>query len=267
MAEHSGSHQALRLRAAADRRGKRRGDGPATYRVRGLHRIPSPPPALRGRIVIAAVAVGAAAAAAAGHAAHPAGAVAAGAGGLGDHRDATAAMGVGGSTPASPDVLLMARTTNPSVEVAKLAESQHAFAERAAAIAEANRPKFVIPAQGRFTSGFAPRWGSFHYGIDIANVKDTPIVAAADGVIIEAGPAHGFGLWVREELSDGTILVYGHMDDFSVHAGEHVKAGEEIARMGERGEATGYHLHFEVWNPSGKKINPVPWLNAHGVNV
>ena len=63
--------------------------------------------------------------------------------------------------------------------------------------------------------------------------------------MIEAGPASGFGLWVRIQHSDGTVTVYGHMDSFSVYEGQEVKAGEQIARMGNRGESTGTHLHFD----------------------
>ncbi|MGH3322683.1 MAG: M23 family metallopeptidase [Streptosporangiaceae bacterium] len=239
-------------------------------RVRGLHRMPAPSPAARGRVVVAAVAMGALAAAGAGLASQDAHATAkggAGDGGSDGGPDARAAMGMGGTAPASPEVLLMAKASNPSAEVSKLTESKKAIAQREAAEAEARRPKFVVPAQGRLSSGFGGRWGAFHYGIDIANAAYTPIVAAADGVIIDAGPAQGFGLWVREKLSDGTILVYGHMHDYSVHIGDHVQAGDQIARMGERGESTGYHLHFGVWNPSGKKINPLPWLHEHGVSL
>lgn len=239
-------------------------------RGRGLHRLPTPSPAARGRVVVAAVAMGALAAAGAGLAGQEGHATAEGGSGGGDTGggpDAKAAMGMGGDAPASPEVLLMATNKDPSVEVAKLTESKHAMDKREAAEAEARRPKFVVPAQGRLSSGYGGRWGAFHHGIDIANAPYTPIVAAADGVIVEAGPAQGFGLWVRERLSDGTILVYGHMHDYSVRVGQHVQAGDQLARMGERGESTGYHLHFGVWNPSGKKINPLPWLHEHGVSL
>lgn len=258
--------------------------GPGT----GAHRIPTPPPAARGRIVISAVAAGAFVAAGVGQYLQ---------GGTGDRgvaapsrtsldqslnantaslsantqapSDATGVGGAPGLT--SPDILLSAKTVDPASEARKLEANQRAVtavqAQRARAAAERNRPKYVRPAAGNYTSGFEARWGSFHYGVDIANVPDTPILAAADGEIIEAGPASGFGLWVREKLDDGTILVYGHMDDFSVHAGQRVKAGEQIARMGNRGESTGYHLHFEVWEPGGKKIDPHPWLSEHGVDL
>src|SRR5690606_3422055 len=65
------------------------------------------------------------------------------------------------------------------------------------AMRQAYRPKFVAPTHGTLTSGFGPRWGTMHRGIDIANALGTPIVSVADGTVIEAGPASGFGLWVR----------------------------------------------------------------------
>ena len=233
---------------------------------KGAHRIAPPSPVLRGRVVAAAVAIGAVTAAGAGHVSnaaeyHPKGITP-----LADAKQASAAFGVGGDA-GSPDVLVPTHSDDAVAEAQKLAASEQINKDHLAAEAEAHRPKFVKPADGIFTSGFGGRWGAFHYGVDIANVMDTPIVACADGVVIDAGPASGFGLWVRIQLPDGTINVYGHMDTFSVHVGQHVKAGQEIARMGDRGQSTGVHLHFEVWDPTGKKINPLPWLNARGISL
>ena len=240
---------------------------PSARTNRGSHRLPPPPSALRGRVAVAAVALGAFAAAAAGHTLTSSTHTTDGVRPLADARDAFG-IGNGGG---SPEVLPIVRTPDGADEAQKLTDSEKVTADLAAAQAakdaEANRPLFVKPAQGIFTSGFGGRWGAFHYGVDIANVMDTPIVACADGVVIDAGPASGFGLWVRVRLADGTINVYGHMDTFSVHVGQHVQAGEQIARMGDRGESTGVHLHFEVWDPSGKKINPLPWLNARGISL
>lgn len=193
---------------------------------------------------------------------------------LASSRDASAAFGVGGDAPAgAPELLPAARTSDASAEVQKLTDSQQVTESRQQreaedarkAAEEAARPKFVRPAQGTFTSGFGARWGTSHLGVDIANSIGTPILAAADGTVIEAGPASGFGLWVRIQLSDGTINVYGHMNSFSVHAGQKVKAGQQIAEIGNRGQSTGPHLHFEVWTSGGKKIDPRPWLAARGV--
>ncbi|MEU0883920.1 M23 family metallopeptidase [Lentzea sp. NPDC005914] len=240
----------------------------ASTRTVSSHRLPPPPSALRGRIVVAAVAVGAFAAAGAGQigqaAAKDSKDVA-----LANHADGSAAFtGQGGDTASAPQILAVSKTTSEgSAEAAKLLRSQQLTTEREAADAEKKRPKFVRPAAGDFTSGYGGRWGTMHLGIDIAGPIGTPILAAADGVILEAGPASGFGLWVRVQHEDGTITVYGHVNDFIVREGQPVKAGQMIAHMGNRGFSTGPHLHFEVWNPGGQKINPLTWLNARGVTV
>lgn len=124
------------------------------------------------------------------------------------------------------------------------------------------------------TSGFGPRWGTQHLGQDFGADEGTPIYAAADGVVAEAGPASGFGQWiVLDHNIDGQQVstVYGHMydDGVLVHAGETVRAGQEIARVGNNGESTGAHLHFEVWEGGtrlggGHAIDPMPWLADAG---
>lgn len=132
---------------------------------------------------------------------------------------------------------------------------------------EAARPDVVRPATGPVTSGFGARWGSAHGGIDIANAIGTPIVAAEDGVVIEAGPASGFGLWVKVRHDDGTVTVYGHMNEITTWEGQRVRAGQQIATIGERGYSTGPHLHFEVWQDGTTKIDPAPWLASRGVSL
>jgi murein DD-endopeptidase MepM/ murein hydrolase activator NlpD len=181
-----------------------------------------------------------------------------------------AAIGLGGPPP-SPETLPVARKANPAGEAEKLAKSAEIAeareAREARAAEEARRPQFVQPAEGNFTSGFGIRWGANHYGVDIANKIGTPILAVTDGEIIEAGPASGFGLWVRMQHEDGTISVYGHVDRILAHVGQKVKPGDQIATMGNRGFSTGPHLHFEVWTEDGRKINPLPWLAARGISL
>ncbi len=149
----------------------------------------------------------------------------------------------------------------------QLAEGGVRAAERAARDAEARRPLSVVPVSGTLTSSSGPRWGTTHYGLDIANTIGTPIVSVTDGEVIEAGPAQGFGLWVRIRQDDGTIGVYGHIDQALVTAGQRVKAGELIATVGNRGQSTGPHLHYEVWQPDGAKSDPTAWLSARGVDI
>ncbi|WP_369690138.1 M23 family metallopeptidase [Nocardia inohanensis] len=125
---------------------------------------------------------------------------------------------------------------------------------------------FALPAKGAFTSGFGSRWGTFHAGIDIAGPLGSPIYAVAAGTVIDAGPAQGFGLWVRIRHDDGTISVYGHMYDFFVSVGERVPAGMQIARIGNRGDSTGPHLHFEII-VGGQHVDPAAWLAARGLSL
>ncbi|MDZ7932579.1 MAG: M23 family metallopeptidase [Rhodococcus sp. (in: high G+C Gram-positive bacteria)] len=125
----------------------------------------------------------------------------------------------------------------------------------------------VQPVAGVLTSNFGSRWGTQHSGLDIAAPIGTPIYAAADGTVSDAGPASGFGLWVKVRHDDGTETVYGHVNDFSVHPGQRVSAGEQIATVGNRGQSTGPHLHFEVHDPSGVKVDPAQWLATRGVAV
>ncbi|MFC5057745.1 M23 family metallopeptidase [Saccharothrix xinjiangensis] len=186
---------------------------------------------------------------------------------LANAAEGAAAFGVGGTGPAAPQVLPVAKTVDAAAEAQKLVKSQQITQDREAAAAEAARPKFSRPANGQFSSSFGGRWGTMHYGIDIAGPIGTPILAAADGVVIEAGQASGFGLWVRVEHADGTVTVYGHVDTYSVQEGQRVRAGEQIARMGNRGFSTGPHLHFEVWDADSRKINPLQWLNSKGISV
>lgn len=124
----------------------------------------------------------------------------------------------------------------------------------------------AAPTTGTFTSGYGSRWGSFHDGIDIGAPIGTPIYAAKDGVVIDSGPAQGFGNWIRIQHEDGTITTYGHMSTLSAQVGDEVRAGDYIAGMGSEGQSTGSHLHFRVTAPDGSSVDPLPWLQANGIN-
>src|SRR4051812_16292406 len=148
--------------------------------------------------------------------------------------------------------------------------SRAARTEAEAATREAARPKFVMPIHGaRFSSCFCSRWGTFHWGIDLAAPMHTPEYAAGDGVVLRAGAASGFGLAVYILHENGDVTVYGHMDKILVEPGQYVEAGETIALLGTRGQSTGPHLHFEVHQggENGKRIDPIPWLAERGVTV
>ncbi len=129
---------------------------------------------------------------------------------------------------------------------------------------------YVAPTAGRVSSCYGARWGVTHYGVDIAAPIGRPVYAAASGVVKRAGAATGFGQAVYILGDDGAVTVYGHVNRYFVSKGERVRAGEQIAEVGNRGQSTGPHLHFEV-HTSGElyrnQINPVPWLNGRGVYI
>lgn len=132
---------------------------------------------------------------------------------------------------------------------------------------EAARNRVLAPVLGEITSNYGARWGTTHYGLDIANDLGTPVRAPMAGTVIEAGPASGFGLWVRVRHDDGTVTVYGHINSYTVQQGQRVQAGQTLAEVGDRGISTGPHLHFEVWDPSGQKVDPLAWLRQRGVKI
>ena len=128
------------------------------------------------------------------------------------------------------------------------------------------RGAWVAPAAGTISSRFGTRWGSFHKGVDIANDVGTPIRAGSSGTIISSGPASGYGLWVRVEHPDNTISVYGHIDSSNVKVGQQVGAGEQIARMGNRGNSTGPHLHYQI-EVGGNPVDPERFYADRGARL
>ncbi|MEM7715620.1 MAG: M23 family metallopeptidase, partial [Cyanobacteria bacterium P01_A01_bin.68] len=120
---------------------------------------------------------------------------------------------------------------------------------------------FAWPAKGVFTSGFGPRWGRMHKGIDIAAPTGTPIHAAADGVVVSAGwNRGGYGKLVDIRHPDGTLTRYAHNSKIVVRKGQRVQQGQLISKMGSTGFSTGPHLHFEIRKGGKKAVNPIAFL-------
>ncbi|MEV0030394.1 M23 family metallopeptidase [Nocardia sp. NPDC050793] len=237
----------------------------------GAHRMPAPPTALKGRAAVVAVAAGAVVAAGQAAMASPeqpsqsvdyeaAGQI---------HEIAAQSVSLAdpNSAPGSPQVLNVSTPANLG-QFNDILEKGRKYAEDLAAAEAAKlRPLFARFAAGNFTSGFGARWGVQHLGIDVAGPIGTPIYSVADGTVIEAGPAAGFGMWVRVLHDDGTVTIYGHVDTATVSQGERVLAGDQIATMGNRGFSTGPHVHFEVWLNGVDKVDPLPWLATRGIGL
>ncbi len=108
------------------------------------------------------------------------------------------------------------------------------------------------PTSGVVTSGFGPRWGRMHNGIDIAAGAGTPIYAAQAGTVVQAAPYGGYGNMIVIDHGSGFTTVYAHLSEFHVSAGTSVGRGSQIGAMGCTGSCTGTHLHFET------RVNGIP---------
>jgi murein DD-endopeptidase MepM/ murein hydrolase activator NlpD len=120
----------------------------------------------------------------------------------------------------------------------------------------------MAPAAGRITSGFGYRvhpilrFSRFHAGIDFGAGWGSPIVAAADGQVVGAGWAGGYGRQVRIFHDGGLTTTYSHMSAMVAQPGTLVRQGQVIGYVGSSGLSTGPHVHFEV-RVNGRPIDPL----------
>ncbi|MCF6305560.1 MAG: DUF5930 domain-containing protein [Rhodobacteraceae bacterium] len=117
----------------------------------------------------------------------------------------------------------------------------------------------------RYTSGFGPRGGRIHKGIDMAGARDSPILATGDGVVSFSGVQSGFGNLVIINHENGYQTYYAHMARTRVSVGTVVARGDRIGDMGNSGRSSGVHLHYEI-RTDGVSINPMTFIKA-GRNV
>jgi murein DD-endopeptidase MepM/ murein hydrolase activator NlpD len=118
------------------------------------------------------------------------------------------------------------------------------------------------PVAGRITSGFGYRvhpilrFARLHKGVDFGAGWGSPIVAAADGQVVGAGWAGGYGRQVRIAHPGALATSYSHMSRIVAEEGSFVRRGELIGYVGSSGLSTGPHLHYEVYR-SGRPVNPL----------
>jgi murein DD-endopeptidase MepM/ murein hydrolase activator NlpD len=179
------------------------------------------------------------------------------AGGVGIGRAITASLG-GGAAPAGNAPL-----GGPPLPVTPAAAREHAAALDVLAL---------VAGPGRITSDFGLRADPFHggsarhRGVDVGAPEGSPILAAADGVVRRAGSRGGYGNAVEIDHGDGTTTLYAHAAELLVREGERVRRGQEIARVGATGRATGPHLHFEV-RKGERAVSPRLALRIYGERV
>ena len=133
----------------------------------------------------------------------------------------------------------------------------------------------MMPVDGHITSYFGYRYHPilhfvrFHAGLDIGASWGSPIVAAADGRVVAAGWAGGYGREVQIAHGGGLVSLYGHMSQIAAEPGSFVRQGQVIGYVGSSGLSTGPHVHFEVRsggqpvNPLGVRFTSAPVIDTH----
>jgi len=120
--------------------------------------------------------------------------------------------------------------------------------------------KFLMPVHGTVSSGFGTRNGRMHEGIDILAPEGTPVRAAGYGVVVYAGDGmRGYGNAIVLDHGDGVTTLYGHLKKIRVRSGDAVAAGSVIGTVGDTGNATTTHLHFEL-RVGADEVDPENYL-------
>lgn len=117
---------------------------------------------------------------------------------------------------------------------------------------------FFSPVKGMVTHSFS--MAEAHYGADVAAKENEFIKATLDGTVVFAGWTANDGYVIQLQHSNNLVSVYKHNSDLTKRVGDHVKAGEPIAIIGNTGESSsGTHLHFELWY-NGTPVNPQDYI-------
>jgi len=113
------------------------------------------------------------------------------------------------------------------------------------------------------TPGNCPGGIYYYGGIDYGCATGTPVKAAQSGTVTVARKdASGYGVHVRIQHGDGSLTIYGHLQNTAVKVGDKVQAGQVIGLSDNTGNSSGPHLHFELRDPRGQPIDPQPYLSA-----
>jgi murein DD-endopeptidase MepM/ murein hydrolase activator NlpD len=106
----------------------------------------------------------------------------------------------------------------------------------------------------------------YHTGVDYAQPVGTPVHAVADGTVANANWGKSYGIQIVQNLGDGTFCIYAHLSKSNKKAGESIKKGELIGYVGNTGNSTGAHLHFERRNnirwSTGQDLDPMELING-----
>ncbi len=113
-----------------------------------------------------------------------------------------------------------------------------------------------MPTEGIYSRGFS----LFHPAVDIVAPYHAPVIATASGIVKEAGWDSILGNYVVIKHGEKYKTVYGHLARITVEKGKFVSRGDLIGFVGNTGQSTGPHLHYEVWE-GGKRVDPRRFIN------
>jgi murein DD-endopeptidase MepM/ murein hydrolase activator NlpD len=119
----------------------------------------------------------------------------------------------------------------------------------------------IRPVPGPITSGFGPREGGMHTGVDIDAASGTPVAAANSGRVALAETYFGYGQTVIIKHPGTMKSLYGHLSSVRVKVGDRLHTADIVGLVGCTGTCTGDHLHFEV-RTRGRPVDPRPYLPA-----
>ena len=122
--------------------------------------------------------------------------------------------------------------------------------------------RWPLPGYTTVTSGYGARWGTTHTGIDISGggCYGSPIVAAESGTVILCQWYSTYGQCIIVDHGGGYSTLYAHMSAYAVSTGDYVTKGQTIGYVGDTGNVTGPHLHFEV-RINGATQNPLNYVS------
>ena len=122
--------------------------------------------------------------------------------------------------------------------------------------------RFRTPVDGNVSSGFGGRGAGHHAGVDILAPRGVPVRASEGGTVVHAGSGmRGYGNAVVIDHGGGVTTLYGHLDAIRVESGDAVPAGAVIGTVGRTGNATTYHVHFEI-RLDGEPVDPLEHLTT-----
>lgn len=182
---------------------------------------------------------------------------------------------LGGERPAiaQPDIAACAllrleteETSGWTWQKPALALAEEAAPTQTAVQRELGLSDSVTPVMGTLTSGYGIREhpidgeSKMHEGVDLAAEIGTEVLAFADGTVDYIGESPAYGMYLQLRHENGVTTFYAHCSQLCVQKGQKVKMGDVVAKVGDTGNTTGPHLHFEM-KRNGEFLDPQPYID------